>query len=103
MSVFTLLPRLPKNAARAAELKDNPLIRCAAHSARISVVGTPQTFSVYVLKKSSNRRLPKRFDTQSSSDSSCRFGESAALAYEATQRVNSTVPSFRMTSDPRNG
>src|SRR5439155_5199038 len=103
MSVFTLLPRLPKNAARAAEVNESPLIRCAAHSARISLVGTPQTFSVYVLKKSSNKRRPKRFETQSSSESSRRFGERAAFAYEPTQRLNSTAPSLRITSGPRNG
>ena len=39
-------PLLPKNAALAAEVKDRPLIRWAAHSARSSVVGTPHTFSV---------------------------------------------------------
>ena len=98
-----MLPRLPKNAARAADVNESPLILCAAHSARISLVGTPQTFSVYVLKKSSNSRRPKRFETQSSSESSCRFGESAALAYEPTQRVSSTGPSLRMTSGPRSG
>ena len=53
MRLFTLFPSLPKNAAFAAEKNDSPLIRCAAHSARISVGGTPQTFSLYDLKKSS--------------------------------------------------
>jgi hypothetical protein len=38
-------------AALAADQKERPLIRWAAHSARSSVVGTPQTFSVYPLKK----------------------------------------------------
>ena len=37
---------LPKNAARAAEKNDRPLMRWAAHSARSSVHGTPHTFSV---------------------------------------------------------
>ena len=41
-----LLPRLPKNAALAAEKKESPLMRCAAHSARISEAGTPHTFSL---------------------------------------------------------
>jgi hypothetical protein len=41
-----MLPRLPKNAALAAEKNDSPLIRCAAHSARISVAETPHSFSV---------------------------------------------------------
>jgi hypothetical protein len=44
------------------------------------------------LKKSSKRRFPNRFETQSSSDSSRRFGQAAALAYEATHRVSSTGP-----------
>ena len=70
MRLLTLLPLLPKNAAFAAEKNERPLIRCAAHSARISVVGTPQTFSVYDLKKSSKSRRPNRFETQSSSESS---------------------------------
>ncbi len=46
MSDLILLPLLPKKAALAALKKDRPLIRWAAHSARSSVVGTPQTFSV---------------------------------------------------------
>ena len=41
-----MLPLLPKNAALAALKNDRPLIRWAAHSARTSVAGTPQTFSV---------------------------------------------------------
>ncbi len=46
MRLFTLLPSLPKNAAFAALMNESPLMRCAAHSARSSDVGTPQTFSV---------------------------------------------------------
>ena len=46
ISDLTLSPLLPKKAALAAEKKDRPLMRWAAHSARISVVGTPHTFSV---------------------------------------------------------
>ena len=34
-----MLSLLPKNAALAAEKKDRPLMRCAAHSARTSVAG----------------------------------------------------------------
>ena len=78
-------------------------MRCAAHSARISVVGTPQSFSVYDLKKSSNRRRPKRFETQSSNESSILFRRDAARRYEAMHRVSSTGPSFLITSGPRNG
>jgi hypothetical protein len=46
MRLLILFPRLPKNAAFAAEKNDSPLMRCAAHSARISEAGTPQTFSL---------------------------------------------------------
>ncbi len=38
-------------AVRIAFASESPWMRCAAHSARISVHGMPQTFSVYVLKK----------------------------------------------------
>ena len=41
-------------------------MRWAAHSARSSVQGRPQTFSVYELKKISNSRRPKRFVTHCS-------------------------------------
>ena len=74
MSDLILSPRLPKKAALAALKKDRPLMRWAAHSARISEVGTPQTFSVYDLKKRLKRRLPKRFDTHCSNVSSLPFG-----------------------------
>ena len=60
-------PLSPKIASFAALVSDSPLMRCAAHSALISEAGTPQTFSVYVRKKRSKRRRPKRFETQSSS------------------------------------
>src|SRR5215467_7354401 len=103
MRLLTLFPLLPKNAAFAAEKNESPLMRCAAHSARISVVGTPHSFSVYDLKKSSNRRLPNRFDTQSSNESSTLFGRAAARRYDAMQRVSSTGPSFLITSAPRSG
>jgi hypothetical protein len=46
ISDLILLPLLPRNAALAALKNDRPLMRWAAHSARISVAGTPQTFSV---------------------------------------------------------
>jgi hypothetical protein len=46
ISDLILLPLLPKKAAFAAAKNDSPLIRCAAHSARISVAFTPQSFSV---------------------------------------------------------
>src|ERR1700750_796142 len=103
MRLLTLLPLLPKNAAFAAEKNESPLMRCAAHSARISVVGTPQSFSVYDLKKSSNSLVPKRFDTQSSNDSSRLSRRDAARTYDAMQRASSTGPSFLITSGPRSG
>ena len=103
MRLLTLFPLLPKNAALAAEKNDSPLMRWAAHSARISDVGTPHTFSVYDLKNSSKSRRPNRFDTQSSSDSSFLSRRTAARRYEPMQRVSSTGPSFLTTSAPRNG
>ncbi len=36
---------------RMAVVMERPLTRCAPHSALISLHGTPQTFSVYDLKK----------------------------------------------------
>jgi hypothetical protein len=65
---------LPKKADLAAEKNDSPLMRWAAHSARISEVDTPHSFSVYDLKKRLNRRLPKRFETHCSNVSSLPFG-----------------------------
>jgi hypothetical protein len=46
ISDLILLSLLPKKADFAAEKKDRPLMRWAAHSARSSVAGTPHTFSV---------------------------------------------------------
>jgi hypothetical protein len=65
MRLVTLSPRLPKKALQAARKKDRFLILCAAQSARISEVGTPQTFSVYDLKNWLKRNRPKRFETHS--------------------------------------
>src|SRR3954449_9057380 len=98
MRLLTLLSLFPKKAAFAAEKNERPLMRCAAHSARISLVGTPHTFSVYDLKKSSKSRRPKRFETQSSSESSTLLRRAAARPYDATQRISSTGPSFLITS-----
>ena len=60
--------------------RESPLILWAAHSALISLHGIPQTFSVYVLKKVLNRRLPKRLETHCSRVSSCLKRDS--LAYK---------------------
>src|SRR5438067_388003 len=103
MRLLTLFPLLPKKAALAAEKNDRPLIRWAAHSARISEAGTPQTFSLYDLKKSSKSRRPKRFETQSSSDASTLLRFAAARRYEVMQRASSIGPSFLITSMPRRG
>src|SRR5579884_3131491 len=103
MRLLILLPLLPKNAAFAAEKNERPLMRCAAHSARISDAGAPQTFSLYVLKNSSNSRRPKRFVTQSSSELSTLLRFSAERAYDVMQRASSTGPSFLITSGPRSG
>jgi len=47
ISVLILVERLLSCAAeRIALVRESPWIRCAAHSARISVQGMPQTFSV---------------------------------------------------------
>ena len=59
--------RLVHRAAESIALSSERFwIRCAAHSARISVHGMPHTFSVYVLKKISYSRLPKRLVTHCS-------------------------------------
>ena len=66
ISDVTLLSLLPKKADLAALKNDRFLIRWAAQSARISDVGTPQTFSVYDLKNWLKSQLPKRFETHCS-------------------------------------
>ncbi len=55
------------------------MILCAAQSAEISEQGIPHTFSVYVLKKISNRSRPKRLTTQSSRLLSGWIGRSRAF------------------------
>jgi hypothetical protein len=64
--LVTLSSLLPKKADQAARKKERFLIRWAAQSARISEVGTPQTFSVYDLKNWLKSQRPKRLATQSS-------------------------------------
>jgi hypothetical protein len=73
------VPRAGRSAPSTALTRLRPLIRCAAHSAEIAEVGRPQTFSVYVLKKISKSRRPKRLTTQSSKLASGRIGRSRAL------------------------
>ena len=69
----------PNRAEVTALTRLRSLIRCAAHSAVIVLVGMPQTFSVYDLKKISNRTRPKRLTTQSSKLRSGWIGASWAL------------------------
>src|SRR5215213_5725223 len=59
----------PRRLFGASELhtarpSDRFLIRCAAQSAWMAVAGTPQTFSVYVLKNVRYRRQPNRAAVQ---------------------------------------
>src|SRR3954465_710354 len=103
MRLVTLLSRLPKKDDLAALKKLRFLIRWAAQSARISEVGTPQTFSVYDLKNWLKSHLPKRFETHCSKFSSLRFGLTAAHRYESRAFVRSIGPSFFITSGPRSG
>ena len=48
-----VLRRRPSDRQRSPSQSEKSLIRCAAHSARISEPGMPQTFSVYERKKMS--------------------------------------------------
>src|SRR6516164_217788 len=91
------------NAFRIAVRKESPLIRWAAQSAEISLQFMPQTFSVYVLKKMSKSRLPKRLVTQSSKLLGLRTGQARAFRYESRQAADSQRPSFRSTSRPQSG
>src|SRR5215210_6501059 len=103
MRLVTLLSLFPKNADQAARKKLRFLIRWAAQSARISEVGTPQTFSVYDLKNWLKSHRPNRLATHSSYVFSSPFGFTAAQRYEKRALVRSTGPSFFMTSGPRSG
>src|SRR5918999_5153870 len=103
MSDLILSPLLPKNADLAALKNDSPLIRWAAQSARISEVGTPQTFSVYDLKNWLKSQRPKRLTTHCSKVSSLPFGLTFAQTYDRKAFVRSTGPSFLITSGPRSG
>ena len=69
-------------------------MRCAPQSAWISVHGTPQTFSLWVLKKCPYRRHPKRETTKPSSVDLSFGGRTRAQRYEPTQRSASIGPRF---------
>src|SRR5918992_5243920 len=103
MRLVTLSSLLPKKADHAARKKDRFLIRWAAQSARISEVGTPQTFSVYDLKNWLKSQRPKRLTTHCSNVSSLPFGFTFAQTYDRNAFVRSTGPSFLITSGPRSG
>ena len=61
-------------------------MRCAPQSAWISVQGTPQTFSLCVLKKWRYRRQPKRDATKPSSVVLSFGGRIRTHTYEPAQR-----------------
>ena len=67
-----------EQAFLTAATRSRFLIRCAAHSAPISLHGRPQTFSVYVSKKISNSRRPNRLTTHSSKVRSSSIGNARA-------------------------
>src|ERR1700686_3790210 len=92
-----------KIAFQTADHSDRPLMRWAAQSALISLQLMPQTFSVYVLKKMLNRRLPNWFDTQSSKFFGFLTGNSFDQKYDMTQRVDSKMPSFMSASPALSG
>src|SRR5947208_138754 len=92
-----------KSAFQTADHKDKPLMRWAAQSALISLQLMPQTFSVYVLKKMLNSRLPNWFETQSSKFFGFLTGNSLDQKYEQTQRVDSKMPSFIIASPALSG
>ena len=69
-------------------------MRCAPQSAWISVQGTPQTFSLWVLKKWRYRRQPNREATNPSSVDLSFGGWMRTHRYEPTQRTASIGPRF---------
>src|SRR5439155_8817744 len=88
---------------RTALRSEKSLIRCAAHSDRISEPGMPHTFSVYERKNASYKRLPKRIVTHSSKLSALNARRRSAQRYESAQSVDSNKPRRPMTSFEVNG
>src|SRR5215510_4424585 len=82
------------SASTTARQIDRSLMRCAPQSAWISVQGTPQTFSLWVLKKCSYKRQPKRDATKPSSVLVSFGGFTRTHAYDAMHRTASTGPRF---------
>ena len=78
ISPFFFRPR-EKGARDGVDEAESPLIRCAAQSAEILLVGIPHTFSVYDSKNVSKSLRPKRLTTQSSKLRSGRMGINWAL------------------------
>ena len=70
-------------------------MRCAPQSAWISRHGTPQTFSLWVLKKCSYKRQPNRPATKPSSVVRSFGGFTRTQAYDAMHRIASTGPRLR--------
>src|SRR5947199_8820894 len=85
-------------ALSMAVFSDSPLMRWAAQSAEISLQLMPQTFSVYVLKKMLNSRLPNGLVIQSSKLFGLAIGYQRAFRYASTHRVASLTPSLRSAS-----
>ena len=65
--------------------------------------GTPQTFSVYVLKKIEKRRRPKRFETHVSKSSSGLRGARRAARKLRPQRKLSNGPRPKNASNGLSG
>src|SRR5262245_25844113 len=82
---------------------EKSLIRCAAHSERISDPGMPQTFSVYERKNASYSREPNLDVTHSSNVSACPRERRRVRRYEAPQRADSQTPSRETTSSAFSG
>src|ERR1700752_4644924 len=80
------------SASHAARNSDRFLMRCAPQSAWISVHGTPQTFSLWVLKKCRYNLQPKRDTTKPSSVDVSFGGRMRTHRYERTQRTASIGP-----------
>src|SRR5690348_13465444 len=85
------------SASHAARNNERFLMRCAPQSAWISVHGTPQTFSLCVLKKCRYRRQPKRDTTKPSSVDVSFGGWIRTQRYDSTQRTASIGPMLRST------
>ncbi len=82
------------SASTAAFINDKSLMRCAPQSAWISVHGTPQTFSLWVLKKCSYSRQPNRDATNPSRVCVSLGLRMRTQKYDSMQRTASIGPRF---------